>query len=568
MGVRRAVDMVLDASKKYKGPIFTYGPLIHNPQVLNVLSEKGIQVINEIPQRGTGTVLIRAHGVPPETAINLRSAGFEVLDATCPRVIKVQTIIKRYTSKGYSSIIIGDRDHPEVIGLLGFAGDKGVVAGDLTQFKALSEFKDAIIVAQTTQNKVHYDSIKEYAQKYFPRYKIFDTICDSTEIRQKEVTQLASEVDAIVVIGGYTSGNTQRLFEIASKSGKPAFHVETEFDLNAGALAHAKSIGITAGASTPNWVIRRIYRFLDTLPLLGGLRWRRKALSICRALLYTNIYLAIGAGFLCYACSMLQGIKSFFPQGLIPVFYVFSMHIFNNLTGRRSDRYNDPDKSMFYDKYESMLKTLATLSGLAGIVISFKTGWFILLLFVAMSISGILYNIRLIPKTFMAEKNARIKDIPASKTFLIAIAWGIAVALFPAFSQDVFLFTTSGFVFLWTTGLIFVRTAFFDLLDIHGDRMVGRETLPIVMGEKRTQNLLKMVLLLLVAMIITGSAINLTSSLGYALAICPVYLLVLLLFHQKGRLLGSIRLEFLLESNLIIIGVITWLYTIFTESGF
>ncbi len=117
MGVRRAVEMALDAPNKHINPIFTFGPLIHNPHVLNLLKEKGISVLNNIPDHGSGTILIRAHGVPPETTKKLKKAGFSVIDATCPRVIKVQSIIKQYTSQGYASIIIGDKDHPEVIGL-------------------------------------------------------------------------------------------------------------------------------------------------------------------------------------------------------------------------------------------------------------------------------------------------------------------------------------------------------------------------------------------------------------------------------------------------------------------
>ena len=117
MGVRRAVEMVLDAPNKHENPIYTYGPLIHNPQVLSLLKEKGLSVIDDIPDHGIGTILIRAHGVPPKAKEDLKNAGFTVIDATCPRVIKVQTIINKYARQGYVSIIIGDRDHPERYGL-------------------------------------------------------------------------------------------------------------------------------------------------------------------------------------------------------------------------------------------------------------------------------------------------------------------------------------------------------------------------------------------------------------------------------------------------------------------
>ncbi|MCG8633824.1 MAG: 4-hydroxy-3-methylbut-2-enyl diphosphate reductase, partial [Desulfobacterales bacterium] len=127
MGVRRAVDMVLDASNLSEEPIFTYGPLIHNPQVLDLLKGKGVTVLDEIPERGSGTVIVRAHGVPPEAKAALKAAGFTVVDATCPRVIKVQTIIGKHARLGHAAVIVGDQNHPEVVGLLGYAGEQGFV---------------------------------------------------------------------------------------------------------------------------------------------------------------------------------------------------------------------------------------------------------------------------------------------------------------------------------------------------------------------------------------------------------------------------------------------------------
>lgn len=174
MGVRRAVEMVLDAPGKHETPIFTYGPLIHNPQVLNLLKEKGISVINDIPSKAEGgTVLIRAHGVPPQAKDKLRVAGFTVIDATCPRVIKVQTIIRKHAGQGYEVIIIGDRDHPEVIGLLGYAGRKGHVAGNMNDLDALPAFEKAIIVAQTTQNILFFESVKKVGHPKIPPLQNF-----------------------------------------------------------------------------------------------------------------------------------------------------------------------------------------------------------------------------------------------------------------------------------------------------------------------------------------------------------------------------------------------------------
>ena len=258
MGVQRAVELALEAPDKHLNPIHTFGPLIHNPQVLNVLKQKGVTVIEKMPEQGTGTMMIRAHGVAPHAKAQIRKAGFEIIDATCPRVTKVHSIIKKYAQQGFATILWGEADHPEVIGLLGCAGNKGFVADTIDKLRTLPSFEKAIIVAQTTQNTRSYAEVERWAEQKHPHYKIFNTICDSTAKRQAEVKQLAMEVDVVIVIGGHNSGNTQRLAEIVKETGKSAYHVETAKELNAEMYEDASSIGICAGASTPHWIIDHI----------------------------------------------------------------------------------------------------------------------------------------------------------------------------------------------------------------------------------------------------------------------------------------------------------------------
>jgi len=266
MGVQRAVELALAAPAKHANPIHTFGPLIHNPQVLNVLKKKGITVVEKIPDMGTGTMMIRAHGVAPHVKDQIHKAGFEIIDATCPRVTKVHTIIKKYACQGWATIIWGEADHPEVIGLLGCAGNKGFVVDTIEKFNALPSFENAIIVAQTTQNIRVYSELENWVNHKQPHYKIFNTICDSTAKRQAEVKQLAREVDVVIVVGGHNSGNTQRLAEIVKESGKRTFHVETANELNTDMLKDTSSIGVSAGASTPHWIIDQIYETLKHQP--------------------------------------------------------------------------------------------------------------------------------------------------------------------------------------------------------------------------------------------------------------------------------------------------------------
>jgi 4-hydroxy-3-methylbut-2-enyl diphosphate reductase len=567
MGVRRAVEMVLDAPGHHANPIFTYGPLIHNPQVLHLLRSKDIRVLDEVPPKGSGTILIRAHGIPPATKQRLKEAEFNVIDATCPRVIKVQTIIRKHARKNYASIIIGDKDHPEVIGLLGYALDKGYVVGSMEELQSLPAFENAIVVAQTTQNTRFFETVKDWVTAQYPHYKIFDTICDSTGRRQAEIKRLAESVDAMIIVGGHNSGNTRRLAEIARQTGKPAYHIESELDLESiemNALESARCIGITAGASTPNWIIKKVYRALEASFVKRKKKWRRIFFGLQRGLLLTNIYVSIGAGCLSYACLKLQGYRQFFPYVLMSVLYIQSMHIFNHLTGNKADRYNDPERANFYLKYKKLLTFLALAAGGTGLVIASSLGLFPFLLLLIMSLLGLSYNLRIVPNRFDYIKYKRIKDIPGSKTFLIAMAWGVVTAVIPPLTFAGEARWTTTLIFLWATGFVFVRTAFFDILDMQGDRIVGKGTIAIMLGEKRSMHILKIILIVLMATLFLLSSFHAVSYFGFVMISCPLALLLLLSAYEQGLLLPSVKLEFLVETNFILAGAIAVLWSVFT----
>lgn len=554
MGVRRAVEMVLEAPARYAAPIQTFGPLIHNPQVLELLADKGIQCLETIPDKGQGTILIRAHGVPPATREGLQAAGFNVIDATCPRVIKVQAIIQQHARQGYVVIIVGDTDHPEVQGLLGHAGADGVVADCLEAVQKLPVYEKAIVVAQTTLNTGLFEAIRTWLQAHRSHYKQFNTICDSTSRRQAEVIHLASQVDAVVVVGGRESGNTRRLADIAGQGGKPAVHIETEADLDSHWLASHRHIGITAGASTPNWVINRVYRHIEELPVRQHAGWRHRLYNLQRTLLLTNLYVSLGAGALGYACIWLQGLPLVFPHVLISMLYVLSMHILNNLIGNQADRYNDPARAVFYIKRKRRLGGLAIGAGAAGLYIAAIHGLAPFVILLIMSLLGLAYNIRLVPKILSSLKYQRIRDLPGSKTILIAVAWGLVTAVLPVLYMDKTITLATLTVFGWATGLVFVRTAFFDILDMQGDRIVGRETLPLILGPKRTYILLKTLLVVLILLFPAAALLGLLTLSATLLVVCPLLLLLVVHAHQQGVMRPGIRLEFLVESHFILAG--------------
>lgn len=555
MGVRRAVDMVLDASNLSSESIYTYGPLIHNPQVLKLFEEKNIFRMDRIPEKGNGIVLIRAHGVPPEDKEALKNAGFTVMDATCPRVVRVQVIIDKYAQKGYSTIIIGDQNHPEVVGLLGYAKGKGHTVTSMDQLCALPLFDVAVVVAQTTQNTGFYDEIKAWCRINTPYYQIFDTICGSTEKRQAEIRELAEENDAIIVVGGKQSGNTKRLAQIASQTGKITIHIEDISQIDYGKLSSARSVAITAGASTPNWVINDAYAQIERN--LQQQHPARKFLFSTRDfLLKTNIMTAAGAGFLTYACSVLQGISQHLYHAVIAMLYVLSMQILNNLFTVKPDKYNHPQRAFFYKKYRVYLMTFAVLSGASGLYLSFiTTGRVSFSILLIMSLLGLSYNLKIIP--FISKKGQlfRLKDIPGSKTILITMAWGTVTCLLPAVADQRGLLPVA-VAFLFATCLVFARTAFFDILAIQGDRITRKETLPILLGEKRSFKIIQYILMADMGILFLSSFTDVLIKKAVFLAVIPLMMLLLIRFFQKDSFFPGAYREFFIEALFLFAGLI------------
>ncbi|MFA4910818.1 MAG: 4-hydroxy-3-methylbut-2-enyl diphosphate reductase, partial [Desulfobacteria bacterium] len=399
MGVRRAIDIALDAING-EGNIYTYGPLVHNPQAIEMLNSKGVKVINGLHDSLSGTVVIRAHGISPKEQAEIKQKGLKILDATCPRVIKVQSIIKRQAKEGYHIVIVGDKEHPEVIGLLGFSFDKGMVVSSIEEVDQLpSDIEKVCVVAQTTQDTLKFTKISENIRERFPEVIVFNTICDSTSKRQKEAIHLAKKVDGMVIIGGRNSGNTRRLAEISESTGTQTFHVETEGELDPNKLADCHTIGVTAGASTPNWMINRVVDRIESLQKRQSSVFSRLWSDSLGFLVKSNIYVAFGAGCLSYVSCLLQGITPRLSYFLIAGSYVFSMHILYYFIDKEAARYNDPGRAEFYERHEGIFITLIILSVFTSLFLSFEMGRGVFVFLIIISLLGLIYGIKIIPKS-------------------------------------------------------------------------------------------------------------------------------------------------------------------------
>ena len=264
-GVKRAVDTVYKQVEENQNlPIYTYGPIIHNEEVVKDLEQKGVIVLRSEEELDTlerGTVIIRSHGVAKDVYDRLESKKIQIVDATCPFVKKIHNIVQKHSEMGENIIIIGNPEHPEVQGIKGWAGDHVEVFQTKEEAENYSceQGKKICIVAQTTFNYNKFKELVEIIDEKGYNITIKNTICNATEERQTEARDIAQKVDAMIVIGDKSSSNTRKLYEICKGECENTFYIQTLKDLDLKSLNLVNSIGITAGASTPNNIIEEVY---------------------------------------------------------------------------------------------------------------------------------------------------------------------------------------------------------------------------------------------------------------------------------------------------------------------
>ena len=275
-GVKRAVNLVYDQVGNAK-KVYTYGPIIHNEEVVSDLERKGVYVLSEEDidamlahdgrEDDAKEIVIRSHGIGRDAYKKLEQLGFEIVDATCPFVKKIHRIVQEETEQGHCVVIVGDENHPEVCGIRGWCVREPIIVNSVEQAQKKLDFldKNVYIVAQTTFNDVKFKDIVEFFRNKGYNVIVYNTICNATEERQREARALAADVDTMIVIGGKSSSNTQKLYEICRRECENTYYIQTLVDLDLTVIESAKRVGITAGASTPNKIIKEVHGRMDEM---------------------------------------------------------------------------------------------------------------------------------------------------------------------------------------------------------------------------------------------------------------------------------------------------------------
>ena len=263
-GVRRAVDRARRLAREPGRRVFTDGPLIHNRQMMDQLRAEGVAETDDPASLPGGVLVVRAHGIPPDRRARLGTLPLTLDDCTCPDVAKIQKLIRTQARRGSHILIFGDPGHAEVTGLMGYAEGRGFVVNRPEDVAKLPELSPVCLVSQSTQLPDSYRRIADAVRERFPDALVLETICQSTRNRQEELVAMAARVDGFVVVGGMHSANTVRLVELA-RSLKPTFHIETCEQLPRRELREFKAVGLTAGASTPAFIIEEVKKALEDM---------------------------------------------------------------------------------------------------------------------------------------------------------------------------------------------------------------------------------------------------------------------------------------------------------------
>lgn len=568
-GVRRAMDTAFARLAQRGGEVYSHGELIHNGPALELLAKKGL---NLWQGEKKGAIIVRAHGLPPEELALLAASELSVSDATCPRVRLVQELVAREAAAGYQIIIWGKINHPEVVGILGYAGKQGQVVSDGSQVAQLPAADKVYLVSQTTQDISQWPEVVKAVQARWPEARIKNTICKATEIRQAEVRRLAGEVEVLVIIGGKTSGNTARLADIGHQVGLKTILVEKVEDLEQTDFSGVKSVGVAAGASTSIWQIAQILQALRALARSHsgfGNFWSR----LLRALVLGNLWAALGLATLAWVVGLLlrqppdSAVFSFF------FFQVLALHLFRDIFHHKSRsqgltmKVGDPDRTAFYAKYSLELKILLVISsllaGLGATLVGYR----------AVSLLGLTWLVVLAyqfaPRPKVRASLARTLAAPV----LLAGGWAVAMvwANLPTLPPELEAWSREAALFcLWTVlGHIFVLAILMDVLGVQGDRIFGRPTLPTVLGEKKTSHLLTVILLLWSLGLVAGATTAQLPSLAWLIIVSgPIYnfLLLKLIFadstgHELSPSLHGYFFEALMYGQLCLAGLLAGIWS-------
>ncbi len=557
-GVKRAMDAVLEASVRSDGrTVQTLGPLIHNPQALELIGKRGVAVAETPDQVQNGTVVIRAHGIPIQDLRGLKErqakGELKIVNATCPEVAKVHHKIKKWSPKGYFTVILGSHGHAESVAHRSFAESGSVIVATMAEAEAIpdEQLKKVLVVAQTTFTVKDYHAITDYLRTRAGDGVFENTICEDTWMRQDEAKVLARTVDTVIVVGGKASSNTKHLAELAHHYGKPVQYVETAAELDLSPFSGKETVGVLAGASTPTWLVDEVVDVLEQLGD-GPSRWR----SFLQAAFGSSSLMAVGAGLMTLGVHRWLGLPLGWRYPVLTAAYVLAMYLFSPFLDPLGLGAKGPARARFLERNRRILMVSALVALALTLGLAASLGTKVLIVVTGAALVGVTYKRRF----RFGGREFSLRSIPGSKDVVVALALATVAVIIPVW-QEGRVWDLRAFAAIYLVGVLaFVRTVVYEIRDMQNDQIVGKETLTIFLGKAVT----KTVLLVLLGTLLAGT-LWLTfenRSQGHpmivalVLVVCAAYpVLYLWLFHERFTT-GKNRFELSVDLSFYLVGLL------------
>ena len=556
-GVRRAMDAVLEASARGgSGPVQTLGPLIHNPQALDLIGRRGVQVAENPAAVQSGTVVIRAHGIPIQDLRGLKARHarkeITIVNATCPEVAKVHSKIKKWSPKGYFTVILGTHGHAESVAHQSFAECGSDIVANMQEALALpaESLEKVLVVAQTTFTVKDFKAISDSIRDRSGACIVENTICEDTWMRQEEAGELAKAVDYVIVVGGKASSNTKHLAELARHYGKPVQYVEIASEMDLTALQGTETVGVMAGASTPTWLVEEV---VDVLEQHG--HGPEKVTRILNTAFGTPLKLAVGAAFLTLGIHAWTGLPLSWQYPFITAAYVLAMYLLTPYLDPLGLGSKGPARARLLERSRTFLVTVALASLLCAFIVAGTLGLGSVLVVGGASLFGLVYKKRIV----VGGQNYSLKSIPGSKDILVAVALAVVALALPLWHDGRAWGPRAWAAVLLVSSMVFARTTIYNLRDMQNDQILGKETLPILLGRRTTKILL---LAALAAALAATLAVTLFTGRPHRwltaaiLAACTCYPAAYLWLFQERFSAGKSRFEPWVELSFYLAGLL------------
>jgi 4-hydroxy-3-methylbut-2-enyl diphosphate reductase len=440
-----------------------------------------------------GTVVIRAHGIPIQDLRGLKArqskGELKIVNATCPEVAKVHSKIKKWSPKGYFTVILGIHGHAESMAHQSFADHGSIIVANMEEAKALTDeqLKKVLVVAQTTFTVKDFDEISGYIRSRAGDMVAENTICEDTWRRQAEAREIAAKVDAVVIVGGKNSANTRHLAELAQHYGKPCQFVETASELDLGAYTGTETLGVLAGASTPTWLVEEVVAALEQLG-----QGPSRLVRLLQNGLGVPLRLAIGAAFMTVGIHAWMGIPRSWQYPVITAAYVLAMFMLAPYADPVGVGARGPARAKVLERHRRPLVGAGLVSLAAALGLSAWEGPGSFIVVASAAAFGLAYK----RHVRIAGLDLSLVAIPGSKDVLVSLALAIVAVALPLWHHswvwDIRAWTGIFFV----TALVFARTSIRNIQDMQNDQILGKETLPILLGRRATKVVLAAFLLM------------------------------------------------------------------------